>query len=72
MHQGCSKFVMPGTNVEYWESKLFRNRSRDAENKIKLEQEGWNVLIVWECQLKKEKASDTLSKLCEAIRKARV
>lgn len=43
----------PKTNEEYWSSKLARNYARDAENQTLLRAQGWDVLIVWECDLKR-------------------
>jgi DNA mismatch endonuclease (patch repair protein) len=38
--------------VQYWLPKLHRNIQRDAEDQAKLEQLGWRVLIIWECETK--------------------
>lgn len=62
-HQGCSRFVMPKSNTEYWSTKIARNAERDAENYAKLKDLGWNILVVWECELKKKVRSETLEKL---------
>ena len=51
MHD-CGRFRWPSTNTEYWERKILRNVERDAENKTKLENTGWKVVMVWECELK--------------------
>jgi DNA mismatch endonuclease (patch repair protein) len=72
MHEGCSKFVLPQTNIAYWENKLSKNRERDAENKNKLAAIGWNVVTVWECELKKDKEQETLKNLCHKILKNRL
>jgi DNA mismatch endonuclease (patch repair protein) len=69
MHEGCSKFVLPQTNITYWQSKLLKNRERDVENKNELEADGWKVITVWECELKKDKAEETLSNLCSEIKR---
>ncbi len=69
MHEGCSKFVLPQTNAAYWHDKLLKNRVRDIENKNKLETAGWNVITIWECELKKEKVSETLNTLYNVIMK---
>lgn len=69
MHEGCSKFVLPQTNITYWQIKLLKNRERDVENKNELEAAGWKVLTVWECELKKDKAEETLRNLCSAIKR---
>ncbi|MOA39259.1 Very short patch repair protein [compost metagenome] len=42
----------PKTNVEYWHSKLARNRERDMENEARLAALGWRTYVVWECELK--------------------
>ena len=43
---------MPATNVEYWRQKIARNQQRDAEHLEQLIALGWQVLVVWECQVK--------------------
>lgn len=53
MHEGCSDFVLPKSNIDYWLPKLMRNKQRDAENIQVLESNGWTVIVVWECELKK-------------------
>ena len=67
MH-GCSRSRLPRSNEEYWKPKIERNIKRDAENKQKLEAAGWNVIIVWECELKKRTSEERLSRLCNEIR----
>jgi DNA mismatch endonuclease, patch repair protein len=42
----------PKTNVDYWRNKIARNRSRDHDNRNKLNNLGWDVLVIWECELK--------------------
>jgi DNA mismatch endonuclease, patch repair protein len=42
----------PKTNEDYWLNKLARNKRRDAEHQTKLRTAGWEVLVLWECQLK--------------------
>lgn len=53
-HEGCSRAAVPHTRQEYWLPKLEKNKSRDRENAEKLISEGWRVLVVWECTLKKK------------------
>lgn len=52
-HQNCRYFVMPKSNTEYWENKINNNIARDKIIYERLSKLGWNVLIVWECELKK-------------------
>lgn len=49
-HKGCPAASRPKTNVEFWTSKLDQNEERDRENVRRLLKQGWNVLIVWECE----------------------
>ena len=58
---------MPKSNVDYWEKKIYGNRQRDECNQKELEEMGWNVITVWECQLKKDKREQTLDDLYAQI-----
>ncbi|WP_081058465.1 very short patch repair endonuclease [Burkholderia thailandensis] len=42
----------PKSNADYWIPKISRNQSRDAEHAMHLTQMGWNLLTVWECELR--------------------
>ena len=67
MH-GCSRSRLPRSNQDYWKPKIERNIQRDAENQQKLEADGWKIIVVWECELKKRIAEERLSRLCEEIK----
>lgn len=56
-HQNCKFATKPKTRAEFWESKLSQNSSRDRENEKQLINSGWNVIVVWECQLRDKSAS---------------
>ena len=62
-HEGCQYFVVPKTNTEFWVNKINRNVERDKENISKLEADGWNVITVWECELKPKIRELTLKNL---------
>lgn len=47
----CKKARMPKSRREFWEPKLTGNRSRDEKVKARLNERGWHVLEIWECQL---------------------
>lgn len=66
-HHDCGQFVWPTSNEEYWHNKINRNVERDIENTILLKQQGWQVLIIWECQLKKKVSEANLALLYENI-----
>lgn len=42
---------MPGTRQEFWREKLEGNKKRDGKTRRALKRRGWDVLIVWECQI---------------------
>lgn len=67
-HSGCKYFVMPKSNTEYWESKINSNIARDQKTYDSLSALGWNVLVVWECELKKGRRENTLENLYYKIR----
>lgn len=64
----CPRFVWPSSNSDYWRPKILKNVDRDKENQLKLEEAGWHVLIVWECQLKKNSFDITMNDLEAKIR----
>ncbi len=64
----CPRFVWPSSNQEYWEPKILRNVERDKQNTEALEALGWNVLVVWECELKKKVREERLAALVQEIR----
>lgn len=71
-HEGCLDFVLPESNQDYWVPKLEKNRNRDEENYAVLKKEGWNVFIVWECELKKASKDERLEQLYLEITKLRL
>ena len=50
-HIGCAKFGEPKTNPTFWKEKISRNQERDQENYRILRENGWNIIVIWECQL---------------------
>lgn len=53
-HEGCKYFVWPKSNEEFWRKKIGSNIERDEKNVSALEQLGWRVLTIWECDLKND------------------
>lgn len=52
-HKNCKIASTPKSNVEFWQNKFDRNVSNDRKHTRQLRKQGWYVLTVWECQLKK-------------------
>ncbi|MFI5162696.1 MAG: very short patch repair endonuclease [Sphingobacteriales bacterium] len=68
-HEMCKIFKMPQSNTKYWESKIKCNISNDQRNISMLENLGWKVIVIWECQLKRALVLDTLNGLVNKILK---
>jgi DNA mismatch endonuclease (patch repair protein) len=43
--------VTPATNAAFWQNKRQSNKTRDKRNMAQLKKFGWNILVIWECQL---------------------
>lgn len=57
----------PTSNIEYWEKKLNNNLQRDKDNIIKLQQLEWKVLVVWECEIKKNNFNNLSNKILKLL-----
>lgn len=54
-HQhGCKYYVMPKTRLDYWLPKLKNNADRDKVNIEMLNNDEWEVLLLWECVIKND------------------
>ena len=67
VHEECDYFKLPQTNTEFWEKKLYRNKKRDENHIQKLREMGWNVIVVWECELKPGKSENSLIELADEL-----
>lgn len=67
-HKGCRYATRPKTNIEFWETKIVRNRHRDEVTTAHLEALGWTVITIWECELRGRTNVDArLDELAEDI-----
>ena len=62
-HAGCIDSHIPKSRVSYWQPKLERNAERDRANLRSLKRLGWQVLILWECEI--GRGSEKLQKRLE-------
>ena len=67
-HEGCRYFVWPKNNAEFWTEKIAGNILRDKRNREALVDQGWRVNEIWECELKKKSAQETLDHLVQKLR----
>ena len=61
----CCK--IPKTNREFWIAKIRRNQERDQKNYEILSENGWQVIVLWECQLKPKKLEQTMREVEVAL-----
>ena len=66
-HEGCKHFVWPKSNEEFWKNKIETNIARDKKKTQVLEELGWRVIMVWECELKKATINETFKKLIDEL-----
>ena len=52
----CRNAVLPKVRAEWWAAKLARNVERDERNLAALQDAGWSVLVLWECEVRDEAA----------------
>jgi DNA mismatch endonuclease (patch repair protein) len=64
-HEGCKYFVVPKSRSDFWINKISLNIERDKKNEKLLTDLGWKILVIWECELKKE--TDTLIRIKEEL-----
>ena len=57
----CCK--IPTTNREFWVNKIRRNQERDQKNYQVLQENGWQVIVVWECQLTPKQIEQTMNEV---------
>ena len=67
-HEGCKYYVIPKSNVDFWVSKIERNKARDAADVKALSEQGWNVVVFWECELDKKVREGTLEALVTKLK----
>lgn len=67
-HEGCRYFVWPKNNAEFWKKKITGNVERDLRQQNELRLLGWNVLVIWECELKKDLFNETMASVTDNLR----
>lgn len=70
-HPGCRYATTPETNREFWQKKFDQNIARDQKVQMQLRADGWNVIIVWECEISKNSLEKRLRQLENEIKVSR-
>jgi len=66
-HENCKYFKIPKTRADWWLIKINGNIVNDKKKQLLLQEMGWKVLYVWECDLKTGLVDKTLDKLVHDI-----
>jgi DNA mismatch endonuclease (patch repair protein) len=68
-HEDCNEGRIPDTNSKFWQEKIFKTIERDKQHRKNLMDAGWNVIIVWECELENSRQRQaTLSKIINELK----
>jgi DNA mismatch endonuclease (patch repair protein) len=67
-HDDCRYFVVPKTRTDWWINKISQNSKRDKHVVEQLSKEGWRIITIWECDLRKDKINITLPLLLNKLR----
>lgn len=59
-HNGCKDATMPSTHTEFWQKKFAENVVRDQRSEQALKELGWQVIIIWECEVERKSFQDYL------------
>ena len=62
-HAGCKIATNPSTNSDFWQKKFSENIARDNRTEQELKALGWNVIVVWECEVENKKYEEFLTTL---------
>lgn len=68
-HEGCKYFVVPKTRTDWWLNKINGNVANDVKAIKSLRREGWKVITLWECELKRTTIDETLTSLKRKLKK---
>ena len=60
-HEGCKDATTPSTNTDFWQKKFAENVARDKRTEQELKALGWNVIVVWECEVEKNLFQENLT-----------
>lgn len=61
-HQHCKKSALPKSNTQFWERKIEQNVKRDLRNYATLKEQGWKVVVLWQCEIKTVEQASVLLK----------
>lgn len=66
-HKGCKNATTPKTRTDFWNEKFCKNVENDQLHTRQLTEMGWNILVLWECEIEK-RFEETMTLLTEQIK----
>ena len=69
-HEGCKDATTPKTRTEFWLEKFDKNVKNDQIKQEKLRELGWKVIVIWECELKRN-FQETMDKVEKELNRGR-
>lgn len=64
-HPGCRFAYNPATRVDFWQQKFSENVKRDYRTAQELEDLGWKVLTIWECEIDEAELTRLVNEICD-------
>ena len=69
-HEGCKLATTPKTRTEFWMEKFSKNVANDKKHYEELQKMGWNVIVIWECELENN-FEGTMQKIMHDIKNSK-
>ena len=66
-HSNCKDSHLPKSNIEFWENKISSNINRDKNNIEQLVDLKWNIIVIWECEIKKKSLESLIEEVANCI-----
>lgn len=66
-HPNCKDAHLPKSNIDFWKKKISSNIKRDQQNIKLLKEMGWNVIVIWECEIKKRNINLLMEQVISCI-----
>lgn len=67
-HPGCKKATIPKTRSDFWRSKIETNSTRDKRHIDHIRSKGWQVLIIWQCEIDEKRLAQLFQRITEPER----
>jgi DNA mismatch endonuclease Vsr len=63
----CKRGQIPETNKSFWENKITKNKNRDLRNYTELNNAGWDILLIWGCEIKKRNLNTLIERISRFV-----